>query len=167
MITLTRARVPTLICLSALIFAADRLTKVWINVHVPLGRTLIVIPSLLNVTHSENDGAGFSILHASSWPQSTRWALVGLSLLIGSAVLLVMIRSTHRTNLSDIALSLIMAGSIGNAYDRLMRGAVIDFVEVHLASHYWPDFNLSDFSIVVGVCSLLLASINTDWIVSP
>jgi signal peptidase II len=58
-----------------------------------------------------------------------------------------------------VALSLILAGALGNVHDRIAYGSVIDFIEVRIFSYHWPDFNVADSSIVVGACLLMLDSL--------
>ncbi len=58
-----------------------------------------------------------------------------------------------------VALALIFAGALGNVHDRILYGSVVDFIEVHIFTYHWPDFNLADSSIVTGACLLLLDSL--------
>ena len=58
-----------------------------------------------------------------------------------------------------LALALVLAGALGNVHDRIVYGSVVDFIEVHIFSYHWPDFNLADSSIVIGSCLLLLDSL--------
>ena len=53
----------------------------------------------------------------------------------------------------------ILAGALGNVHDRILYGSVVDFIEVHIFSYHWPDFNVADSSIVTGACLLLLDSL--------
>jgi len=61
--------------------------------------------------------------------------------------------------LTTIALALILGGALGNVHDRVEYGSVIDFIEVHIFSYHWPDFNVADSAIVTGACLLLLDSL--------
>jgi signal peptidase II len=58
-----------------------------------------------------------------------------------------------------VALALILGGALGNLHDRIFLGSVVDFIEVHIFSYHWPDFNLADSSIVTGACLLFLDSL--------
>ena len=60
-----------------------------------------------------------------------------------------------------MALALILAGALGNVHDRILYGSVVDFIEVHIFSYHWPDFNVADSAIVTGACLLLLDSLLT------
>jgi len=65
-------------------------------------------------------------------------------------------RVSEKDYLSKIGLSLVLGGAIGNLYDRLQHGYVIDFIQVHYQSWYFPDFNLADSAITVGACLIIL-----------
>jgi signal peptidase II len=66
------------------------------------------------------------------------------------AVLVALLKIGRRITPTAVALALILGGALGNAYDRLRFGYVIDFLEVHIIHYHWPDFNVADSAIVVG-----------------
>ena len=68
-------------------------------------------------------------------------------------------RLGDRFTLTTVALALVFAGALGNVHDRIVYGSVVDFIEVHIFSYHWPDFNVADSAIVTGACLLLLDSI--------
>jgi hypothetical protein len=70
-----------------------------------------------------------------------------------------MIRMGSRINMTTVALALIFAGALGNVHDRILYGSVVDFIEVHIFSYHWPDFNVADSSVVTGACLLFLESL--------
>lgn len=70
-----------------------------------------------------------------------------------------MIRLGSQFTLTTVALALILGGALGNVHDRILYGSVIDFIEVHFRTYYWPDFNVADSSVVTGACMLLLDSL--------
>jgi signal peptidase II len=152
-------RLPWLLALSALIVLADRLTKTWVAAHVRIGGAIPVIPRVLRITHWTNEGAAFSLFADSASPHLVRWALVGFTLLAALAVLAALIRLGSRFSLTTVALALVLAGALGNVYDRILYGSVVDFIEVHIFAYHWPDFNVADSSIVTGACLLLLDSL--------
>jgi signal peptidase II len=154
-------RLPWLLGLSALIVLADRLTKIWVGKHVPMGGAIPVIPRVLRITHWTNEGAAFSLFADSASPHTVRWVLVAFSLLAAVVVLIAMIRLGSRITMTTIALALIFAGALGNVHDRIVYGSVVDFIEVHIYTYHWPDFNLADSSIVIGACLLMLDSLMT------
>jgi signal peptidase II len=152
-------RLPWLLGLSALVILADRITKVWVETHIALGGAIPVIPRVLRITHWTNEGAAFSLFAETASPHLVRWVLVGFSLLAALAVLIALVRLGNRFTLTTVALALVFAGALGNAHDRILYGSVVDFIEVHIFSYHWPDFNVADSSIVTGACLLLLDSL--------
>lgn len=152
-------RLPWLLTISAIIILADRVTKIWVSQHIQLGGAIPVIPRILRITHWTNEGAAFSLFAESASPHLVRWVLVGFSLVAALAVLIAMVRLGNRFTLTTVALALIFAGALGNVHDRILYGSVVDFIEVHIFSYHYPDFNVADSSIVTGACLLLLDSL--------
>lgn len=152
-------RLPWLLLISALVILLDRLTKSLVAARVPMGDAIPVIPHVLRITHWLNEGAAFSLFADSASPATVRWVLISFSLLAALVVLIAMIRLGHSFTLTTIALALILAGALGNVHDRIVYGSVVDFIEVHIFSYHWPDFNVADSSIVTGACLLLLDSL--------
>ncbi len=152
-------RLPWLLCISAFIFLADRFTKVWVAKHIQLGGAIPVIPRVLRITHWTNDGAAFSLFSESASPHLVRWLLVGFAVVLLVAVFIALIRLGSRFTLTTVALALVLGGALGNVHDRILYGSVVDFIEVHIFSYHWPDFNVADSSIVIGACLLLLDSL--------
>jgi signal peptidase II len=144
-----------LVLLSVLIVAADRVTKWLVSTRLELGDNLQVIPHIFAISHVENPGAAFSLFNDSSSPGRVRWMLLIFSLLAAVAVLVALVKLGRRITATSVALALILGGALGNAYDRLRFGYVIDFLEVHIIHYHWPDFNVADSAIVVGGILLL------------
>ena len=152
-------RLPWLLCISALVIFADRLTKTIVAARIPIGDAIPVIPHFLRISHWLNDGAAFSLFAGSASPNTVRWALIAFSLIAALVVLIMMVRLGNRITLTTFALALVFAGALGNVHDRIVYGSVVDFIEVHIFSYHWPDFNIADSSIVTGACLLLLDSL--------
>ena len=142
-----------------LIVAADQLTKVLIRSYLAMGESSPVT-GWLSLTHARNTGAAFGIFQGQSFPLT----VVGL---VGVCVLLLYAFLFHRrlpflnSALAEVALGLILGGTIGNLIDRLRLGYVTDFIDFH----FWPAFNVADSAIVVGTLVfiyLLLASIQAE-----
>jgi signal peptidase II len=144
--------------ISALVVLADRLTKIWVAAHIPMGGAIPVIPRVLRITHWTNEGAAFSLFAETASPHVVRWVLVGFSLVAAVVVLVLLVRMGNRFTATTIALALIFAGALGNLHDRILYGSVVDFIEVHIFTYHWPDFNVADSSVVTGACLLLLGS---------
>lgn len=153
------SRLPWLLLVSGAIFGADRWTKTWVAAHIPLGGAIPVVPRVLRITHWLNEGAAFSLFADTASPRTVRLALIVFTCVAAGAVLIAMVRMGHHFTLTTIALALILGGALGNVHDRIEYGSVIDFIEVHIFSYHWPDFNVADSSIVTGACLLLLDSL--------
>jgi len=148
-----------LLLISALVIVADRGTKTWVATHIPLGGAIPVYDHVLRITHWTNEGAAFSLFADSTSPHTVRWVLIGFTLAAAVVVLIALLRLGSRITLVTVALALILGGAIGNVHDRIVFGSVVDFIEVHIFSYHWPDFNIADSSIVTGACLLFLDSL--------
>ena len=154
-------RLPWLLLISLTIFIADRLTKVWVSTHVQLGGAIPIIPHVLRISHWTNDGAAFSLFADSTSPHAVRWGLVSFTLLAALAVLVGLVRLGSHFTWTTIALALILGGALGNVHDRIAYGSVVDFIEVHIFTYHFPDFNVADSAVVTGACLLLLDSLRS------
>ena len=154
-------RLHWLLLISAIVIFLDRLTKTLVSASIPIGGAIPIIPSFLRVTHWTNEGAAFSLFADTASPNTVRWALIAFSLIAALVVLVAMIRMGNHLSLTTVALALVFAGALGNVHDRIVYGSVVDFIEVHIFSYHWPDFNVADSSIVTGACLLLLDSLRS------
>ena len=148
-----------LFLISIVVLALDRLTKIAVARALPLGGAHVVIPRVLRITHVLNTGAAFSLFGDSASPERVRWILIGFSLVAAMIVAVVLLRMGRRVTATTFGLALILGGAVGNAYDRIRTGAVIDFFEVHIVRYHWPDFNVADSAIVCGGILLVLHSL--------
>ena len=152
-------KLPWLLLISLVIIAADRISKTIVASRIAIGDAVPVIPGFLRITHWLNEGAAFSLFADSASPNAVRWGLIAFSALAATAVLIALVRLGSRMTLATVALALVLGGALGNLHDRVFYGSVVDFIEVHIFSYHWPDFNVADSSIVVGACLLLLDSL--------
>jgi len=152
---------PWLLGISALIILVDRVTKQWVSRHIAEGDAITVIPRVFRITHVENPGAAFSLFIDSPHPDLTRWMLISFSLLAAIVVSIVLVRIGRRFSLTALSMALVLGGAIGNVWDRLRYGTVVDFLEVHIVHYHWPDFNVADSAIVIGGILLLLDSLRS------
>jgi signal peptidase II len=148
-----------LLLISALVVFTDQFSKRWIEAHVRMGGAIPVIPRVLRITHWTNGGAAFSLFAETASPHLVRWGLVGFASLAALVVLIVLVRMGDRFSLITVALALVLGGALGNLHDRILYGSVVDFIEVHIFSYHWPDFNIADSAVVTGACLLLLDSL--------
>ena len=148
-----------LLAISALILALDRFTKNWVSHHIEEGNAITIIPRVFRISHVQNPGAAFSMFSDSPSPERTRWILIAFSLLAAAVVLGVLLRIGRRLTMTSLAMALVLGGAIGNAWDRIRYGTVVDFLEVHIVHYHWPDFNVADSCIVIGGILLVLHSL--------
>jgi signal peptidase II len=155
-------RLPWLLAISAVVVWLDWLTKNWVTAHIPMGGAIPLIPHFFGLSHWTNEGAAFSLFADSASPQTVHWALVGFTLLAALVVLGALVRLGNRFTLTTVALALVLGGALGNLHDRVLLGSVVDFIEVHIFTYHWPDFNVADSAIVTGACLLLLSSLRQN-----
>jgi signal peptidase II len=148
-----------LLALSALIIVLDRITKHWVSIHIVEGNNIVIIPRVFAISHVMNPGAAFSLFTDSPNPARTRAMLIAFSLIAALVVLIVLIRIGRKLSLTAVAMALVLGGAIGNVWDRIAYGTVVDFLEVHIVRYHWPDFNLADSAIVIGGILLLIDSL--------
>jgi signal peptidase II len=114
------------------------------------------ICQLLNFTLAYNTGAAFSFLsNAGDWH---RWFFAIFSLIMSIILGALLAKTAVKSKIQCAALSLILAGAIGNLHDRLVHGYVIDFIDLHFLDHHWPVFNVADTAICIGAVLLAI-----DW----
>jgi signal peptidase II len=139
----------------AAVVALDQITKSLVAQLMVLHESRVVVDGLLSLTYVRNRGAAFGIFSDADLPyQSALFSAVSLLALAAIAVYALRLPSAER--LSQIALSLVMGGALGNLVDRALHGYVIDFVDVYWNHHHWPAFNVADSCISIGVCLLVL-----------
>jgi signal peptidase II len=135
------------------VFLLDQFTKVLILGHYQLGDSTRVT-SFFNVVRAHNTGAAFSFLAAASGWQ--RWFFVAIG--VGAALFIVWLLRKHAgQKLFSFALACILGGAVGNVFDRLVHGYVVDFIQVHWhRTWYFPAFNIADSAITIGAACLVL-----------
>ncbi len=153
---------PWLIVLAGVVILLDRLSKLWIDRHVPRGAFITVIPGVFRISHVFNTGAAFSLFAESLSPALVRNVLIWFSVAAVFVVMGMIWRMGRVFSWTGIALGLILGGAIGNLYDRIRFSYVVDFLEVKIVHYHWPDFNLADSCIVIGACLLLLEIFRTQ-----
>jgi signal peptidase II len=136
---------------AALVVAADQASKFAVLAHFQPGERM-PITGFFNLALVYNPGASFSFLaNAGGWQ---RWFFTLLALGI-SVWIIVMIWRQPEQKRQNVALTLILGGALGNAMDRVAHGAVVDFLDFHVAAHHWPIFNLADCGVTLGAAALV------------
>ena len=152
--TKNSARAIYLIIVVAVV-ALDRWTKNLVAQRIRLYAHIQVIPGFFRITHTENTGAAFSLFADSTAPWKTG-LLIAFSVVALVVVSVLLWKNNHAHTATGVGLSLIMGGALGNLWDRLARGRVVDFLLVYIKQYQWPVFNLADSAIVVGAGLLIV-----------
>jgi signal peptidase II len=150
-----------LLMISALVIAADRVTKNWIIHRIRPGYDIPIIPGVFRLSHVLNTGAAFSLMENLP-PNGVRMGLIGFSIVAAVFVSVLLWRAGHTFSYASIALALILGGAIGNLYDRIRFHHVVDFLAVKIYHYNWPDFNVADSCIVIGACLLMIEIFRPD-----
>lgn len=139
--------------------AIDQATKAWISNLIPadsMADSIPIIDGFFYITHVRNPGAAFGLL--VDWSYGWKMLVFTSVALLAIALIIAFFRGlAPGERLNAAALGLILGGSLGNLIDRGFRGEVVDFVHVRLWSGFaWPDFNVADSCIIVGVTALII-----------
>ena len=139
-------------------FVADYFSKLWALETLGNGVVMRLTP-WMDFKLAFNKGAAFSLFaDGSGWQ---RWFFMGIATVIGLWLCYAIV--FERTNaLTRLAYASILGGAIGNLYDRLLHGKVVDFISWHIGNAYWPTFNVADVGICVGVGLLVIAWL-VEW----
>jgi len=151
----------TYILVAAATLALDRWTKALIQKRFDLNESISVIDGFFNITYVRNTGVAFGIFDPLSLPAKS----VLLSVFTAVAAVVVItysVRSSLRNRLLQFALALVLGGALGNLYDRLAYGYVVDFLEFYVRTYHWPSFNVADSAISIGVILLALEILRNE-----
>ncbi|HKZ32915.1 MAG TPA: signal peptidase II [Vicinamibacteria bacterium] len=145
---------PYLLLIAAVV-GLDQLTKALVVRSIGLHDYVPLVDGLASLSHVRNHGAAFGLLSDWNLPyQSLLLSVLSLTALAAIATYFVRLPPTAR--LPRLALALVLGGAIGNVIDRLRLGYVVDFVHVYWREYQWPDFNVADSAITVGVALLVI-----------
>jgi signal peptidase II len=141
--------------LALLVVALDQFTKGLASSELVYGRPVEVF-FWFNLTLQHNTGAAFSFLSdAGGWQ---RWFFTVIAVVISAALVVWLAMAERSQWLLALSLALILGGALGNLWDRLTLGYVVDFISVHYGGWYFPAFNIADSAITVGAGCMLLDS---------
>lgn len=140
--------------LSLAVLVADQWTKWLVEVHLSSHATAEIIPGLLNFTHVQNTGVAFGMFATRGHVLGT-WILTALG--VGALVFVAYYFwiAPRRDRYLLAALALILGGAIGNLADRVVQGAVTDFVDFYFGTYHWHTFNVADSAITVGIAVMI------------
>ena len=140
--------------LSAIVVTLDLLTKHWIQISLVYGEH-VPVTSFFDLVLFHNEGAAFSFLAgAGGWQ---RFFFSGIAV-IASLIIIHLLYKHQERKLFSLGLALVLGGALGNLYDRVTLGYVVDFIFLHYQKFYWPAFNIADSAISCGVVLLLIDS---------
>ena len=140
--------------IAVIVFLLDRLAKWAVAGNIALYQSVSIIPGFFSLRHVENTGAAFG-LFAESSAQWKVGALVSFSILALIVVSALLWKNGHSLTTTSIGLSLILGGAMGNLWDRMVSGHVVDFLDFYMGSYHWPAFNVADSAIVIGAILLV------------
>ena len=149
-----RLRGQTLVwfAIAAAVLLLDQWSKLWIVERYAYGDTEF-FSSFFNLVRAHNYGAAFSFLSdAGGWQ---RWGFSLLATVISGVIIVWIARLPVLRKLEGLALALILGGALGNLYDRLTLGYVVDFLDFHWSGKHFPAFNVADAGISVGAAILI------------
>lgn len=147
--------------LSVLILVADRVTKDIFEGTLSIYQRIEVIPGYFDWTLAYNTGAAFSFLaDAAGWQ---RWFFAAIAIVVSVVLVVWLKRLKRHETLLAVALAMVLGGALGNLYDRVVLGHVVDFILVHWQSRwFFPAFNLADTFITIGAILLALDMFKSD-----
>jgi signal peptidase II len=155
----TSRRLGLMIAAMALLLAVDQGSKAWVRANIPLHRSSVLVPHLLELTHVENRGVSFSFL--GDVADGVRVPLlVAISLVAVALIAAYWVRHRHEMHaLAELAFVLILPGAVGNLIDRLMFGTVTDFLHFRFYDFSFFVNNFADILISLGVVAYLLGAL--------
>ncbi len=142
--------------LAVFAFAFDFISKQWIMNNVEaynFSDFIQVIPGFFRIVHVHNEGAAFSFL--SQYPGWQQWIFGGVAVVVSVFLTCLLIRTPRDKWFRNTAYALIIGGALGNLWDRMSLGYVVDFLDFFITTdtgeHHYPAFNIADCAICVGV----------------
>jgi len=140
--------------LSLAVIVLDQLSKWYVAAHMHVYETIYVLP-VFNIALLHNTGAAFSML--AGQPGWQRWFFVILALAIVALIVVWLLRMpADRDRWIAAGVALVAGGAVGNVWDRLAQGYVVDFLQFHWQGWFYPAFNVADSAITVGAVMLIL-----------
>lgn len=139
---------------AAAVFLVDQASKAWAISKLRLSDDIPVISGFLNFAYAQNTGVAFSMFDDHG--DGGRWVLSGVAFIAAALVLYFFWKTPRSDDRLLGALALLLAGIVGNVFDRARLGFVIDFIDVQFGNWHYPTFNVADASICIGAGILIL-----------
>ena len=144
--------------LSLIVIILDLWSKRLISASMELYQSIPLIDGFFNFTLLHNHGAAFSFL--ADQPGWQRWFFTIISSVMSIVLLVWLMRLKSDDKLLAIALALVLGGVLGNLWDRVTLGYVVDFLDVFIVidntEKHWPAFNIADSAISIGALFLII-----------
>ena len=141
------------IFITILVFALDRVTKILVMNYLPLEEPINILP-MFNLFLTFNTGAAFSFLEqADGWQE---WLFKAIAVGVSVSLIIWQFKITTKHLWLKTALALIIGGTLGNLYDRVIFHKVIDFLDFYFRQWHYPIFNIADSAICVGAIMLII-----------
>ncbi|MBI0104867.1 signal peptidase II [Gilliamella sp. W8145] len=137
--------------LALLVFVIDIASKFWIVKNFFLFESVNLLP-FFSITYVRNIGAAFSIF------EGQRWILAAIAFIVSTVIVYMLYRNKNKQKLENFSLALILGGALGNLFDRLYHGFVVDFLDVNFGDWHYPTFNIADCAICLGIGVFILSN---------
>lgn len=138
--------------LSLIIFIIDQIVKLVISFNVDLNKSIIIIKNFFYISHVHNFGAAFSILYGN------RIFLVLISVFVLFLIYYFLIKNKTFRSIDVVIYSMLIGGILGNLFDRIIYGYVVDYLDFYIFGYNFPIFNIADMCIVISVFLLVFDS---------
>lgn len=140
---------------SIIVFIVDIISKILVSNFMLEDQSIKIINNFLYFTYAKNTGIAFSFL------EGNMLFIISMTLII--VVLLIKYVYNKKLDLKEkISYGLVLGGAIGNLFDRIVYGYVIDFIDVYIFGYDYPIFNVADSCVVVGIILILLLSFKSE-----
>jgi len=151
----TKRPLTTGLLIATIVCVLDQASKWWVLLDIMSPPDPIEVLPVFNLVLVWNRGVSFGLFAAGD--PMAKWFLIAVAVVIVVALSVWLRRAQSRLVVS--AIGLIVGGAAGNVIDRLVHGAVVDFLDFHVAAYHWPAFNIADSAITVGAALLILDSL--------
>jgi len=140
-----------LFALVPVIFVLDRVTKALVMENLPMMGE-VKMTSFFSLVHVRNFGGVFGVLNQSGY---AKYIFTIVPVLVAAALVYILVRYSM-SGTKTLALCLVLAGALGNIYDRIFYGNVVDFLDFYYGTYHWPAFNVADIAVSVGIGLIIL-----------
>ncbi|MCR8968857.1 signal peptidase II [Facklamia sp. 7083-14-GEN3] len=144
----------TTFIITAAIIILDQSLKIWTQNYLTMNQAVEIIPNFFQLNYIQNTGAGWGLFDGQ------RFFLIGVTFLVIFYLVYLIWKNRYYSLWAKLAYALLLGGAVGNLIDRLLRGYVVDMLQIRLFD--FPIFNLADTSLTLGVILLIIMVIWTD-----